>query len=220
MRFLLWAYLVAGSVASPGRSAELEGILRLSERGSPVPIAQEHRLAAVWFEPTAQGPSPEPRSAEIMTRRKQFEPRLLVLPVGSTVRFPNADPILHNVFSVHPQNRFDLGLYGQGPGKEVRFQHSGIVAVFCNVHHAMFAHVVVVSSPYYVHPQASGQFRLEGLPTGPGVLRAWHERSELLERRLSVPSKPVELELQLTRPRIPPHKNKHGRSYSGTRYGG
>ncbi len=212
--------VLAAALARVGWGVELEGTLVVSERGSPIPLAEEHRLAVVWYEPSVPGPPPQPRTVEIVTRRKQFQPRLVVIPVGSTVRFPNEDPILHNVFSVHPQNHFDLGLHGRGPGKEVRFQHPGIVAVFCNVHHAMFAHVVVVGTPYFTQPDASGRFRLEAIPEGAGVVKAWHERGEVFEQRITVPSGPLRIDLALTRPRIPPHKNKLGKPYAGTRYGG
>ena len=43
---------------------------------------------------------------------KQFSPHLLVVPIGSTVDFPNLDPFFHNVFADQFNGkRFDLGLY-------------------------------------------------------------------------------------------------------------
>jgi plastocyanin len=42
--------------------------------------------------------SPSEAAAEVRTVRKRFEPRIVVVPVGATVSFPNDDPILHNVF--------------------------------------------------------------------------------------------------------------------------
>lgn len=48
--------------------------------------------------------------------------------VGAEVVFPNQDPILHNVFSLTPDNDFDLGLYGRGEGRSVTFSTTGLVA--------------------------------------------------------------------------------------------
>ena len=36
----------------------------------------------------------------IEQRERQFAPRVMVVPVGSTVTFPNFDPVFHNVFSL------------------------------------------------------------------------------------------------------------------------
>ena len=127
------------------------------------------RQAVVYFEPA----SPQPVRAaekpfEMVTRRKELVPRLLVIPRGSRVRFPNEDPILHNVFSVSAPNQFDLGLYQQGPGKEKRFEQPGVVRVYCNVHHDMVAYILVLDTPYRASPDADGEFALTGLPAGPG----------------------------------------------------
>lgn len=220
MRLPGWIFIACGLGFASVPMAGIEGRVRIFEKGGELLPESESKLVAIWFESGQRQVRANPLALEIRTRRKQFEPRLVIVPVGSTVRFPNADPILHNVFSVHPQNRFDLGLYGSGEGKEVRFQHPGIVAVFCNVHHAMFAHVVVVGTPHFGQPNSTGTFRLEGLPTGKGVLKVWHERSEVWERELDSQSGGIEVRLELTRPKVPPHLNKHGRSYGGSRYGG
>ncbi len=88
----------------------------------------------------------------MVTRRKEFVPRVLVVPRGSRVRFPNEDPILHNVFSVStPQPVRPRPLQG-GPGKEKRFEKPGLVRVFCNVHHDMVAYILVLDTPYHTTP--------------------------------------------------------------------
>jgi hypothetical protein len=97
---------------------------------------------------------------EMAALRKEFTPHIQIVPVGSTVRFPNQDPILHNVFSVSGRNSFDLGLSGKGPGAGVVFREAGIVRVFCNVHHGMFGYVFVVASPYWAKVAADGTFRI------------------------------------------------------------
>ena len=56
----------------------------------------------VYFLPKAGAPKPKPGTFTIDTRSKGFSPSLLVVPQGSTVRFPNRDTILHNVFSRTP----------------------------------------------------------------------------------------------------------------------
>lgn len=150
----------------------------------------------------------------MVTRRKEFVPRVLVAPRGSRVRFPNQDPILHNVFSISAPNQFDLGLYKQGPGKEKRFEEAGLVRVYCNVHHDMVAYVLVLDTPFSASPDAAGQFVLTGLPGGKGKLTVWHEQAEPTSTDVELPQKtPLDLRVEIVRPLIPAHLNKLGKSY-------
>jgi plastocyanin len=183
------------------------------------------RQAVVYFESAVPQPTRAPETPyEIVTRGKEFLPRVLAVPRGSRVRFPNSDPILHNVFSVSGDNSFDLGLYRKGPGKDKRFDHPGVVRVFCNVHQAMVAYVLVLETPFSTSPDAAGAFALAGLPRGAGKLTVWHEQAEPWTMDLRLPAaSPVVAKVEVTRPRIPPHLDKTGRSYSRAKrdkYGG
>lgn len=208
--------LALGTAAVPAGAAELRGTVSVvDDKGRPVRGAAGE--AVVWFVPDrAVRPAP-PVEREMITRRKQFVPRVLVVPAGSSVRFPNRDPILHNVFSVSGGNTFDLGLVPRGEGGSVRFRQAGVVRVFCNVHHRMVGYVVVLDTPFHAAPDAAGRFRLAGLPAGPGQLVVWHERAEPLARRIDPAAGPLALTLELTRPLVPPHMNKLGRPYERSR---
>lgn len=167
-------------VTETAEPATIRGTVRLySEPGKPVRDPREFSNAVVYYEPENQlelSPPDEPQ--DIWTQGRKFEPRVLAVIAGTEVRFPNGDPILHNVFSTSPGNRFDLGIYGRSAGKSHRFNSPGLVRVFCNVHSDMSAHIVVVNSPYFTTPNRNGDFELDGLPPGPGRLTLWHERSE------------------------------------------
>jgi len=217
------ALAVAATLAPAAAGVELVGHLRVvDDKGGELRGAAAE--AVVWFVPDHAGAAPEPGDYEMRTQRKRFEPRVLVVPAGSTVRFPNRDPILHNVFSVSSGNAFDLGLHGRGEGESHRFVAPGVVRVFCNVHHAMVAYVAVMPTPHYASPAADGRFRLRGVPAGPGTLWVWHERGEPQSRRLD-PAASGDLSTSVTasRPLVPPHRNKLGRPYARSRrhrYGG
>ena len=205
---------------APPPTYPIAGRLTLTEKGTPARDASiDLREGAVWFEPDAGATPPKPQRAEMATLKKQFVPQFVVVPAGSTVGFPNQDPILHNVFSVSGKNKFDLGLAGTGKGKSVVFREAGLVRVFCNVHHAMFANVLVVKTPYFAQLDENGAFRLPGVPGGPGQLFYWHGRGEPGSRRLSVPAGgEVRIELPITVARVPAHKNKQGKSYARGSY--
>jgi len=214
------AAVAAAADAQPRPDGHLRGRLVLLEKGRPAgERGLDRSRAAVWFVPDRASGGPAPVAAEMATQKKQFTPQLLVVPVGSTVDFPNFDPIRHNAFSVSGGNTFDLGLVGAGERKTATFREPGLVRVFCNVHHAMFAHVLVVDTPHFVQPDRDGVFSLGGLPAGAGTLHFWHERAEAGARRVVVPAAgELEIELEVTQPRVPPHKNKFGKSYARGAY--
>ena len=104
-------------------------------------------------------------------RNMAFIPRLLVVPVGTTVEMPNSDRVFHNVFSYHNGKRFDLGLYPAGTRKVVTFDQPGVSRIFCNIHPTMAAYVVAVPSSRYAVTDADGRFVIDGVDAGPRPIR-------------------------------------------------
>jgi len=216
MRRLVFALLFL--LALPAMSEDLRGRVQLVAKGGKGPAKGiDVRQALVWFEPAAGATVRPPSAPFVMTTKdKQFVPRLLTVPKGSRVVFPNQDVILHNVFSVSGGNAFDLGLYKRGPGKEATFKEAGLVRVFCNVHHAMVAYVWVLDTPFLVSPGADGSFALTGLPKGPGKLTVWHEQADPVTIDVQVPrTEPLSARVEILRPRVPAHLDKAGKSYFG-----
>ena len=152
---------------------------------------------AVWLENEATRPG-KPIKAALVQRDRRFEPELLILPVGSTVSFPNADPIFHNVFSLSKAREFDLGYYLSNKSPSVTFDRSGVVQVYCHLHPNMYAAIVVVPGAWYARPGADGSFSLTGIPAGKWKLVAWHRTAGLFRRTVHVPEHgEVEVRLEL-----------------------
>ena len=119
---------------------------------------------------------PPPGVAAVLNQQgSRFDPELIVVPTGSTVQFPNLDPIFHNVFSLSKAHKFDLGYYPQGQSRTVKFNDPGVVQVFCHIHANMYAAIVVTDSPWYVKPSADGSFSFSNVPPGRYRLIAWHK---------------------------------------------
>ena len=117
-----------------------------------------------------------PMRAEIRQRNENFVPRVVAVTVGSTVEFPNDDPIYHNVFSLSRTKTFDLGRFPQGKSRGERFDKPGVVKVFCQIHSHMSATVMVFDHPWFAIPDEQGNFDLSGVPPGTHQITAWHER--------------------------------------------
>jgi plastocyanin len=120
--------------------------------------------AVVWLTPL-QPVDPIPaqhKTYTLLQKNRSFTPHLLVVPVGSQVQFPNADPFYHNVFSLFDGKRFDLGLYEAGSSKAVRFSREGVSYIFCNIHPEMSAVVVALSTPFFATAARSGQVETGG----------------------------------------------------------
>ncbi len=117
-------------------------------------------------------------------RQQRFVPHVLAVAVGTTVDFPNHDPVLHNVFSASSAQKFDLGMYGEGESRSVKFDAPGVIRIGCNVHSKMEAFVVVHVNPYVAVTDARGAYTITGVPPGDYQVRVWHESSA--ERRVPV----------------------------------
>ena len=104
--------------------------------------------AIVYAEPVDRPAPARPATPRLLQRDKTFIPAVIVVPVGSTVDFPNQDDIFHNVFSLSAPAPFDLGLYRAGATKKRTFAQPGTYRVFCNIHPQMTAFIVVVPTPY------------------------------------------------------------------------
>jgi len=137
----------------------------------------------------AQGKvSPKTPVTEVLNQKgARFEPDLLVVPVGSSVQFPNFDPIFHNVFSLSKAQAFDLGYYPQGQSRTVTFNNPGVVQVYCHIHANMYAAIVVTASPWFQKPSADGGFTFSNVPAGHYRLTAWHKIAGLHKVDIEVP---------------------------------
>jgi plastocyanin len=154
--------------------------------GQPVLApASELRHVVVFIKDAPASPT-EPTNVEIRQRDENFIPRVVAVPVGSTVDFPNDDPIFHNVFSLSRAKSFNLGRYPRGDSRRVHVTKPGVVKVFCDIHSHMTATVMVFNHPWFAVVREDGRFELDGVPAGERRITAWHERLGDTTTRLRV----------------------------------
>jgi hypothetical protein len=170
--------LASGVMDAQNRSSSNQvGELRLRINSTQ---AGKHRIvpAVIWLEPLAGTPAlpflPE-RHYTLLQKNRTFVPHLQVIPVGTVVQFPNADPFFHNVFSLFDGKRFDLGLYEAGSSKSVTFSREGVSYIFCDIHPEMSAVVLALSTPLFTVADANDSFLLRDVPSGNYNMHLWVE---------------------------------------------
>jgi plastocyanin len=162
----------------------------VGELGMPTaPEAPDRRRTVVYLEEAPRGAFEEPSHgrATMDQRNQAFVPYVLAVPVGTTVDFTNSDRTYHNVFSFSKVRRFDLGRYGRGDSKPVRFDRPGVVRVFCDIHSHMSAFILVFAHRYFATTDAEGRYRIENVPPGTYMVVAWNDGQRRQSRPVRVP---------------------------------
>jgi len=178
----------------------------------------------VWLEPVTGSPDPAPAGviAKMIQKDKTFTPHVLPIRVGTSVDFPNFDPIFHNAFSNYNGKIFDVGLYPPGTSRHVSFGRPGVVRVFCNIHANMSAVIVVLKTPYFETTQKNGNFQLSNIAPGEYTLHFFHERAtestlDSLTRRVTIGDGSITLPaigISESGYIVIPHHNKYGHDYT------
>jgi hypothetical protein len=141
---------------------------------------------------------------------RTFVPDLLIIPVGSTVAFPNSDSVSHQIYSFSPAHRFQLPLYRGKPYPPVDFDEPGIVTLGCNIHDSMLAYVLVTAAPYFGRTDAAGSWSVE-LPHGTYQVTVWHPRmQESSQETVTVDADRADLTVRVTKALKPaPLESRH-----------
>ena len=206
------AWALAASSASAG---PVNGTVRTLARAGVAPAA-----IVVYAEPVDAPASRAARRVVLTQKNKTFQPRVLAVPAGSSVDFPNNDGIFHNVFSLSGPQPFDLGLYRAGETKQRTFATPGIYRVFCNIHPQMTAVIVVTPSAFTTVAGADGRFTLD-LPPGRYKITALSERAAAVSvdaTSSAGASTAPELTLDESAWGFVQHKNKFGKEYPAAAY--
>lgn len=106
---------------------------------------------------------------------RAFAPDLLVIPVDSTVAFPNSDSVSHQIYSFSPAKRFQLPLYRGKPYPPVVFDQPGVVTMGCNIHDEMLAYIVITDASFFGRTNAAGSWSAD-VPGGGYRISIWHPR--------------------------------------------
>lgn len=149
---------------------------------------------------------------------REFVPDVLVIPVGSTVSFPNSDKVRHEVYSFSPTHPFELRLYSGKAYPPQHFDRAGLVTLGCNIHDWMLAYILVTDADYYGSTDAAGRWSMPNVAPGRYRLEWWHPRlgdlSHEGSRELSISAnQPSEVRVQIERRLRPAALSSHHHSW-------
>ncbi|HJW74017.1 MAG TPA: hypothetical protein VJ486_14420 [Geothrix sp.] len=203
--FLLGATLAAGGLKGPVSILDKDGRRRES-------LAD----CLAILDPTGPHRAADKRPLlRIKTAGKRFVPRVSWTTAGSEVAFPNQDHILHNVFSPCCANAFDTGHYEPGDIPRVAVLKPGLVKLYCNVHHSMFAFLWVVETPWVQSLDGRQGVEFHDVPPGRYRLRLWHPETGEKDWIIAIGEGTTtgSWVLSAIQPALEPHKNKFGKDY-------
>jgi plastocyanin len=170
--------------AQPARGA-IEGRVTFAGTPPPAVIAEGGTQPVLYvdnsgglqyvvvFLPDARadrGPAGTPSTVE--QRRFTFEPQVLAVRAGQTVRFTNDDPANHNVRSQdpNPANRFSVntaaGAAAPATHRFVATPPERPIELSCDIHPWMIAWVYVFDHRQFAVTDANGRFRIDRVPPG------------------------------------------------------
>jgi plastocyanin len=224
---MIWRSLIFFSLVFLGLSFQLAaagvtGRVELKDSRDPsVRSKSNYSGIVVSLMPVDKPAVLPPAHAIIRQKGKTFLPHILAVTSGTVVDFPNDDPIFHNAFSNYNGQIFDLSLYPPGSTRNVRFTRPGVVRIFCNIHAAMSAVIVVLQTPYFAVSRRDGAFAIPDVPPGEYELHVFHERAtdaslRALDQRITIENSDLELPaiaISETGYLPAPHSNKYGQPY-------
>lgn len=117
-----------------------------------------------------------------------YEPHVLGVQAGQTLKILNSDPLLHNIHALPETNRpFNFGMPTAGQERDQSFRVPEVmVRIKCDVHPWMEAWAGVTEHPFHSVTDEDGSFSLENLPAGDYVIEAWHEEFGTQTQNVSV----------------------------------
>jgi plastocyanin len=218
--WLLLGVTILTQTAAPARAGSIRGQVSVTSAVVRTTRKAGHfygqRAAPLPSEPVGEGPTGEVGNVVVFIRERpagsfpppaqhprmaqrntSFQPKVLAVVVGTTVDFPNEDPLYHNVFSLSKNAQFDLGKFPRPQLKSHTFDQPGLVRVNCDIHAHMQGFVLVLPHGCFAMPSADGSYQIDGVPPGTYTLVAWHDALPTQVRTITVSDDAVTADFRL-----------------------
>ncbi len=119
-----------------------------------------------------------------------FIPRIGVVRVGQILNLRNEDPMLHNTH-IRMGKRTFVNVAQVVDGRLIPrlVTEPGFMSVNCDKHRFMQGYLIAFDHPFFAITDATGQFRIEGLPPGRWKASIWHEILGTIQTEVTVPER-------------------------------
>jgi plastocyanin len=131
-------------------------------------------------------PTGGPKTVDMDQKALKFNPKVLVVAKGDTVKFLNHDTVAHNVYSPDGE-AYNLGTFKPSEDRTHTFDQEGAYTQLCSIHPEMLAFIFVAPSRLAAAVDAKGHYVIKDVPPGAHKLAIWNSH-------LKAPDKPVTVE--------------------------
>lgn len=127
-------------------------------------------------------------NVKMIQKNAKFVPRVLPVTRNTVVEFINYDKFYHNVFSVTPGARFNLGRRPTGTVVTRKIERPGEIKLFCDIHAQMNATILSLDTPYFTRVQKNGRYTMTDLPEGQYLVEVYHPDLSNIEEYVTIES--------------------------------
>ncbi len=196
---------IHGNIDLPSFDKWLQKSKLYNADGSPVmcssdPLAQQKSNVIISMHPMDFEPALEPTVDAVITQQQQtFIPNVLPVTKGSTVYLLNEDEFFHNIYSLTPGARFNIGRRPPGNPYAVVIKKLGAVKLFCDIHSHMGATILSLDTPYFTRISNDRSFSIDGLPDGEYEMQIYHPLLSLYRKSVRIEGgRTIELDVDLS----------------------
>jgi plastocyanin len=150
----------------------------------------------------ARSPVPPPTTKIIDQRSETFVPYVEIFRPGDQVVFRNSDRTRHHVYSFAPAKSFEFVIAPGHSSPPEALDQIGEIAVGCNIHDRMIAHIYISDAVHIAKTGADGRVVFGDLPDGSYSIRVWHPQLRPgrpdPQQAVDLAAHPAELTIPLT----------------------
>lgn len=151
------------------------------------PMANANRNIIVSLHPLSFKVDVKPmQNASITQKQQTFLPNVLPVTKGTTVYFLNEDEFFHNIYSLSPGSRFNIGRRPPGDPYPIKIKKNGVIKLSCDIHPHMYGTILSLDTPYFCRVDKNGKYSIKNLPDGSYELTIFHPEQKEISRKIQV----------------------------------